>query len=97
MSHDLGAMSALGTGTLLRTVGNIDGVYMSQLLEEGVESSMGEFKWKVSDFVLQQDNAAVHRAQVVKDMIASKGWTTIAWPSYFADISPIENVWSYIK
>lgn len=51
-------------------------------------SSLGKYVW-------QQDRAPPHRA--VADLIRNHVPSMIAWPAYSPDLSPIEQVWAYLK
>ncbi|CAH2092976.1 unnamed protein product [Euphydryas editha] len=46
-----------------------------------------------NNFIFQQDNASVHRAQVVKDYFAEKNIQILEWPAYSPDLNIIENCW----
>ncbi len=50
-------------------------------------------------WIFQQDNAAVHKAKVVKKMFQGKPWsnvTVLDWPPYSPDLSLIENAWTQL-
>lgn len=79
-------------------------------LKEGIDSStyvdvlddyvLASFHWNSMDAatsIFQHDNARVHTARIVKEFLTNNGITTIDWPVNSPDLSPIENLWGYIK
>ncbi|GFV72857.1 transposable element Tcb1 transposase [Trichonephila clavipes] len=46
-----------------------------------------------SIFVLMDDNARPHRADIVDDYLESEGIARMAGPAYLPDLNPIENLW----
>ncbi|KFM63017.1 Transposable element Tc3 transposase, partial [Stegodyphus mimosarum] len=45
------------------------------------------------NFVLMDDNARPHRADIVDDYLESEGIARMAWSAYSADHNPVENLW----
>lgn len=48
-------------------------------------------------YIWQQDGSGVHRAYIVQDFIEDEMPQTIDWPPYSPDLSPIENIWGWLK
>ncbi|GFV19215.1 transposable element Tcb1 transposase [Trichonephila clavipes] len=44
-------------------------------------------------FVLMDDNARPHRANIVDGYLESERIASMAWPAYSPDFNPIENLW----
>lgn len=49
------------------------------------------------DIHFQHDNAPSYRARITQDTLAAMGITLIRWPPNSPDLSPIENVWPWMK
>ncbi|GFV82084.1 transposable element Tcb1 transposase [Trichonephila clavipes] len=47
-------------------------------------------------FVLMDDNAHPHRADIVDDCLECEGIARMAWPAYSPVINPIENLWDVL-
>ena len=46
--------------------------------------------------ILQDDNAPVHRARVVRDFLQRQGVQRMDWPACSPDFNPIENIWDQV-
>ena len=49
------------------------------------------------DLVFQQDNAPVHKSEVVRNFLAQEQWEVLDWPAYSPDLNPIENILAIFK
>ena len=51
----------------------------------------------IQELVFQQDNAPVHKSEVVRNFLAQEQWEVLDWPAYSPDLNPIENIWAIFK
>ena len=89
-----------GVGTLVRSEGHVNGeLYLTFLQENLIEACplLRGTKTRRGKYIFQQDNAKPHWTAEVKRYFNDNRITTLDWPSSSPDISPIENVWGFIK
>lgn len=81
---------------LLRFSGKVNSEYYCRQLEqngifEDLNNTFG--RW----WVWQQDNAPAHHSHVTQNFLSEKVPRSVEWPAKSPDLSPIEQVWDYMK
>ncbi|GFT10778.1 transposable element Tcb1 transposase [Trichonephila clavipes] len=65
-------------------------VYRGVILEQHVRLFRGTVG---AEFIFMDDNARLHRANIVDECLQSEDITRMDWPAYSTDFNPIEHVW----
>jgi hypothetical protein len=89
-----GCISAEGVVDLVWVHESIDQkIYEEEILENHVK----DFKFLDYEGVFQQDNAPPYRTNKTKQWFNKNNIKLLEWPPQSPDLSPIENVWAFLK
>lgn len=57
---------------------------------------MDQFE-EMKGFYLVMDNAPIHTADEIKEMVKERGYKCVYLPPHSPELNPIENFWSVVK
>ena len=74
--------------------GTVNAQKYVQILQAMLDKNGGQFP---QNLTFMDDNAPVHRAQIVEDFKRDHGIRSLPWPAHSPVLNPIEHVWDYLS
>jgi hypothetical protein len=88
-------ISTRGVGVLVAMEGTINAAKYLEVIRDHVTNE--GIKLCGPDFIMQQDNAAIHKARIITAEFARMNRDVMEWPPQSPDLNPIENAWTNLK
>ena len=88
-----GAIRSDGRKLLVKCLNKLNTVSYSEILKNYEE----KMHFLDFTFIVQQDNAPVHKSKIIGNFFQENKWKVMECPAYSPDLNPIENLCALLK
>jgi len=92
-----GYLRSDGEVRIFKFLGTMGQIKYTQTLEKHLYDAVAQTNRHSGKLLLQQDNAPYHTGKVATKWFGKKRINRLLWPPQSPDLSPIENIWAFIK
>lgn len=92
-----GCITRNGVGPVYRIEGTMKKEDYLNILQTNLPQAIRKSGMPEEEVIFQHDGDPKHTAKIVKEWLGTQTFSMLTWPAQSPDISPIENLWAYVK